>query len=205
MKRKYGISASLLGCFSIAGLLVGTGAEAKTYHFNFALSGKQETPPNASKGSGLAKVTYDDKTHELDWIVSYKGLSGDATMAHFHGPAKKGTATGIALWAVPMGAAIISPIVGGATLTDAQAKQLESGLWYFNIHTAALPKGEIRGQVVAAHAMSAAAKPAPAPAPAEVVPPAPRPAAATTPHPAPMPMPMKTPVPVSAPASAPKT
>jgi len=37
---------------------------------------------------------------------------------------------------------------GEATLTDAQAADLQSGKWYFNIHTAAHPGGEIRGQVM---------------------------------------------------------
>ena len=37
---------------------------------------------------------------------------------------------------------------GAATLTDAQAKDLADGKWYFNIHTAANKGGEIRGQVI---------------------------------------------------------
>jgi hypothetical protein len=36
---------------------------------------------------------------------------------------------------------------GTATLTGNQAADLEGGRWYFNIHTAAHPGGEIRGQV----------------------------------------------------------
>ena len=38
---------------------------------------------------------------------------------------------------------------GTATLTDAQAEaELTAGRTYFNVHTAAHPGGEIRGQVV---------------------------------------------------------
>ena len=44
--------------------------------------------------------------------------------------------------------ALASPITGQATLTDAQAKDLLAGQWYFNVHTAKIPGGEIRGQVV---------------------------------------------------------
>jgi hypothetical protein len=46
--------------------------------------------------------------------------------------------------------ALASPITGTATLTDAQVASLEAGQWYFNIHTAAIPGGEIRGQLKAA-------------------------------------------------------
>ena len=191
MTKPFGIFAFSVASLCAAGLLGAASADAKTFHYNFSLTGGQETPSNTSKGSGLAKVTYDDKSHELGWTVSYKGLTGDATMAHFHGPAKKGAAADITVWAMPMGAAIISPIIGSATLTDAQAKQLEAGLWYFNIHTAAHPKGEIRGQVVAGHAVKP--KPAPAPEPA--------PAAAAAPMP--MPAPAAAPAPMAAPVAAP--
>jgi hypothetical protein len=47
-------------------------------------------------------------------------------------------------------AATPSPITGGATLTDAQAADLTAGLYYFNIHTAANPGGEMRGQMLPA-------------------------------------------------------
>jgi hypothetical protein len=38
-------------------------------------------------------------------------------------------------------------VQGSATLTDAQAADLLAGRYYINIHTAATPAGEIRGQV----------------------------------------------------------
>jgi hypothetical protein len=43
-----------------------------------------------------------------------------------------------------------SPFSGEATVDDAKAADLEAGKLYFNLHTAANPKGEIRGQVEAA-------------------------------------------------------
>ena len=50
---------------------------------------------------------------------------------------------------VPIKGDLASPIRGDATLTDAQMKDLQDGKWYFNIHTAAHPDGEIRGQLAA--------------------------------------------------------
>ncbi len=48
---------------------------------------------------------------------------------------------------VPFKGSLASPITGSATLTDAQIADLEAGKWYVNLHTAAHPAGEIRGQV----------------------------------------------------------
>ena len=66
-------------------------------------------------------------------------------MAHFHGPADKGVNAGVV---VPFAPPITSPYHGTATLTDAQIQDLEAGKWYVNVHTAANPGGEIRGQVM---------------------------------------------------------
>ena len=50
--------------------------------------------------------------------------------------------------AVPITGIATSPVEGSATLTDAQAADLVAGKYYVNIHTAANPGGEIRGQVM---------------------------------------------------------
>jgi len=109
------------------------------------LSAAQEVPPNASRGTGAANVAYDPSSKRLSWTVTYAGLSGPAAAAHFHGPAAPGANAGVV---VPIGGAgMSSPVSGQATLTDAQAADLLAGRWYVNIHTAANPGGEIRGQV----------------------------------------------------------
>ena len=108
------------------------------------LSGKSEVPANASAGTGTADIDYDAATRKLSWKLTYSGLSGPATAAHFHGPAEPGKNAGVAV-AIPNATA--SPVEGSATLTDAQAADLMAGKYYVNIHTAANPAGEIRGQV----------------------------------------------------------
>jgi hypothetical protein len=108
------------------------------------LDSKSEVPPNASAGTGSADIDYDPASKKLSWKVTYSGLSGPATAAHFHGPAEAGKNAGVAV-AIPN--ATSSPAEGSATLTDAQAADLVAGKYYVNIHTAANPGGEIRGQV----------------------------------------------------------
>ena len=112
--------------------------------YKAALDGKSEVPPNASTGTGTADIDYDPASKKLTWKLTYSGLSGPATAAHFHGPAEAGKNGGVAL-AIP--GATSSPAEGSATLTDAQAADLAGGKYYVNVHTAANPAGEIRGQV----------------------------------------------------------
>ena len=119
-------------------------AYAETVSYMATLSASSETPPNSSAGTGSLKATYDTSSKMLSWTADYSGLTGPATMAHFHGPAPVGKAAGVM---VPVTGALASPIQGTATLTDAQAKALADGMMYFNIHTAANKGGEIRGQV----------------------------------------------------------
>ena len=108
------------------------------------LDGKSEVPPNTSAGKGTADLEYDAASKKLSWKLTYSGLSGPATAAHFHGPAEAGKNAGVAV-AIPN--ATTSPVEGSATLTDAQAADLVAGKYYINIHTATNPGGEIRGQV----------------------------------------------------------
>jgi hypothetical protein len=112
--------------------------------FKATLDGKSEVPPTTSAGTGTADIDYDPASKKLSWKLTYSGLSGPATAAHFHGPAAPGEN---AKPAVAIPSATSSPSEGSATLTDAQAADLEAGKLYINVHTAANPGGEIRGQV----------------------------------------------------------
>jgi hypothetical protein len=125
-------------------LLVTTAAFAQQVKLKAELSGAQEVPPTTTQGKGNADITFDTASKQLSWTVSYSGLSGPATAAHFHGPAEAGKNAGVA---VPIPNQGTSPVTGSATLTEAQATELLAGRYYVNIHTAANPGGEIRGQV----------------------------------------------------------
>jgi len=126
-------------------LFTGASAFAAAENFVAALKSSSEVPPNDSKGTGTVTATYDTASKKFTYTATYKDLTGPATAAHFHGPAAAGTN---APPVVPVPAtALASPIKGEATLTDAQAADLEAGKLYFNVHTAAHAGGELRGQV----------------------------------------------------------
>jgi hypothetical protein len=101
-------------------------------------------PPNLTTGKGTVSATL-TKTKAFTYNATYAGLTGPAVAAHFHGPAVLGAN------APPTVPNPANPIAGAATLTDAQIADLQVGKWYFNVHTAAHPGGEIRGQLKAAH------------------------------------------------------
>ena len=118
---------------------------ANTAKFGATLSGAAEVPPNTSAGTGTLEASLSKDTSVLRWKLSYSGLTGPASAAHFHGPAMAGANAGVVL---PFSSPA-SPIEGQATLTAAQVADLMAGKWYANVHTAANPGGEIRGQVTA--------------------------------------------------------
>ena len=131
--------------FALVALLTSaSSAYAETLKFKATMDAAQEVPTNDSKGKGTADLSYDTATKTLTWTITFDGLTGPATAAHFHGPADPGKGGGVAL---AIGTNPTSPAKGSATLTDAQAADLTAGKWYVNVHTAANRGGEIRGQV----------------------------------------------------------
>jgi hypothetical protein len=137
----YSIAAILL-LATTPGAVSAARAEAVTLKAD--LKGANEVPPNNSPASGKAEATFDTGTKLLTWTVTFKDLTGPAVGAHFHGPSEPGKNAGIAL---PF-KTVQSPIQGTATLTESQAADLLAGKWYANIHTAANPGGELRGQMM---------------------------------------------------------
>ncbi len=136
---------STLAGLALAATLGFAPAFAETMNFKADLKGASEVPPVNTSGTGNVTATYDTSSKRLSWKGTVSSLSGSATAAHFHGPAEPGKNAGVL---VPAPNVTTGAFEGSATLTEDQAKALIAGQTYFNVHTAANPNGELRGQVV---------------------------------------------------------
>lgn len=117
-------------------------ATSKIVTYVATLSGANEVPANASAASGTATLAFNTGTKMFTVIVNHTTVS--PTAGHIHTGAA-GTNGGVAFgFASP-----VSPIsYTSPALTDAQILDLEAGRYYVNLHTAAFPGGEIRGNLV---------------------------------------------------------
>ena len=118
-------------------------AGAQTVIGPFPIDGMQPVPPTGSPGTGTGTVTL-QPDGMLDFDIVFAGLLAPEIAAHFHGTAMPGQNAGV-LFPLPLG----SPKLGSVGPLSAQQQvDLQSGLWYVNIHSSQFPGGEIRGQVV---------------------------------------------------------
>ncbi|MDP3312160.1 CHRD domain-containing protein [Lutibacter sp.] len=110
--------------------------------FKATLNGANESTPNASTATGSATLTFNTLTKIFTITVTHTVAA--PTNGHIH----KG-AIGVSGSAVFPFASFTSPITLTSIALDAtQEADLNAGLYYVNIHTAAFPGGEIRGQLI---------------------------------------------------------
>ncbi|MFO1054460.1 MAG: CHRD domain-containing protein [Planctomycetota bacterium] len=130
-----------LSSFVLFAALSAANLTSQIQHFSARLTGDQETPPVATAASGFAIVSVDTTTSRVDVFAYGVGLT--AVAAHLHSGA--------------IGAAgpIVLPLTGGPqqwtgslVLPAATIAAIQAGNTYVNLHTAANPGGEIRGQVL---------------------------------------------------------
>jgi hypothetical protein len=107
------------------------------------LNAAQEVPANNSAATGFGTVALNAAETQITVNMSFSDLSSAQTAAHIHGAAHVGVNAPV-LFNLGTGA------ITNATfaVTPAQVAQLKAGLFYFNIHTANFPGGEIRGQIL---------------------------------------------------------
>ena len=123
-----------------------------------SLAGAAENPAVTTAASGSGGVVVNPATREISGGVSFAGLTPTTGGHHIHqAPAGNASANGpviIPLVLAPDGRSAVVP--AGAVLTEAQYAALVAGELYLNVHTAANPGGEIRGQLNLRGAVTAA-------------------------------------------------
>jgi hypothetical protein len=123
------------------------------------MTGSNEVPASTSTALGNLDVTYSKETRTLNWSVTWSGLTGPVSLMHIHGVAPKGfTASPVQNIITPSNGIFLPnattfPATGklsGTMQVDGvivKEADLLNGMYYLNIHTAAWPNGEIRGQI----------------------------------------------------------
>lgn len=130
-------------------LSVAAVAQSQLRYFKAILQGSQEVPANASPATGVVIVKYNTATKFLDLSGDYQGFTSTVNNSHIHSPAQPGINASV-LFNLTNTAGTTGTLRGTATLTAAQEGELFNGLMYVNVHTIALPAGEIRGQLSSA-------------------------------------------------------
>ena len=106
------------------------------------LSGDQEVPAVKTEAKGNGTITVkDDKS--VSGSVTFSGMSPTAAHIHEGAAGKNG---GVIIPLTKKGDNTFE-VPAGAKLTDAQYEAYKKGDLYVNVHTAANPGGEIRGQL----------------------------------------------------------
>jgi hypothetical protein len=104
------------------------------------INGRQEVPPTPSAATGTFVGVFNKDTRVLNYTVTYTGFT--PTMGHLHrgAPGTNGPVV------VPF-SSLTSPITGTFTFSEADAALLLNNGFYVNLHSAAFPGGEIRGNI----------------------------------------------------------
>lgn len=105
------------------------------------LTGAQESPPNTSAATGTGTFVFDPDTRTMSGSVVTTGVVGTAGHIHI---APIGTAAGVA---IPFTGGPSTFTMPATVLTEAQLASLLAGNFYANVHSVAIPGGEIRGQL----------------------------------------------------------
>ena len=106
------------------------------------LSGDQVVPPVSTSATGNGSITVGDD-RSVSGSIQTTGIAGTAAHIHMAAPGQNGpvavplTKSGDGTWSVSK----------DAKLTDAQYEAYKAGNLYVNVHSAAHPGGEIRGQI----------------------------------------------------------
>ena len=137
-----GLAIVLTGLFSCS-KSDSTPAADPTTTFKATLTGAAEVPANGSTATGNATLVFNTNTKVFTITVNHSIAT--PSNGHIHQGAV-GVSGGVIF---PFASPWTSPIVYTSPALDAtQEGVLNSNGYYVNIHTAAFPGGEIRGQLI---------------------------------------------------------
>jgi hypothetical protein len=119
----------------------------KIVEFSATIDAAQETPPTGETGTGTCVATYDTVTNELKYTLTWSGLTDVPTAMHFH-KADVGVPGDVEIPITGFAASASSTLTASATVGQEEEHDLLEEKFYVNIHTAAHPGGEIRGQLL---------------------------------------------------------
>ena len=107
-----------------------------------SLSGSQEVPANKSMASGSGTIVIGpDKS--VSGSVTVTGMTATAAHIHLASAGKNGP---VVVPFIKSGENTFAP-AANAKLTDTQYESFKAGDLYVNVHSAAFPGGEVRGQL----------------------------------------------------------
>jgi len=170
------IPRSIFGLAVLAFLGFSASTQAAVVTYTASLSGPNESPANASPGTGSATVDVDAVAHTMHVHVDFTGLLGPTTASHIHaatavaGTGTAGVATTTPYFAgFPIGvtsgtydntldltlASSYNPayVTAQGSVPAAEAAleaAIAAGKAYLNVHTQVYAGGEIRGFLVPA-------------------------------------------------------
>ena len=134
-------------------MAVGVVSAAGAETFKASLSGAQEAPAVSGNGTGSATFTIAADGTSIAYSVTYSGLTGAVVAAHIHA-GSVGVSGPIILPLTPAASPMTGTLTaadfkaaGGITTFDGALAAIRAGGTYVNLHTAAHPGGEIRGQL----------------------------------------------------------
>lgn len=129
---------------------------------NIDMNGANSAPQSPSTATGKLSVYYNRRAQTLYYLFNWTGLTGPVTSAGIYGPSPEkypalvtpsvSNPTGLAPALVPIpsiGFGTSGQVSGSVVLDGTVLKEqtLLNNLYYIRINTAAIPWGEIRGQI----------------------------------------------------------
>ena len=135
-------------------------------HFKADLIGYNETPALSTNGEGHLRLEINHNDTAIDFRLSYANMTGNPAVAHIH-LGQRHTAGGVIIFFCGGGgkpacppqpatitgtldaSGVVGPVAQGiaAGEFDELIRAIRAGATYANVHTAAFPAGEIRGQI----------------------------------------------------------